>query len=139
MEHITHNNAAAAEDSFAAIAERFNLRFIIQFGSTAADTAGPMSDIDVLVYPQHPLSLAEEGALREALAEALGDTEDRIDLVNFFRASALLREQAFTHGKVLYGDPFAIQAARVRTWKALQDEKRFAAKRRAFLDKTFAK
>lgn len=73
------------------------------FGSQAAGTAGPLSDVDVAVWAQPELDADGRMALRlelmDGAATALGTTE--IDVVMLDDASPLLRHRAWRGGRLL--------------------------------------
>ena len=118
---------------FSRIAEQFGLTLIIQFGSTVKGSRGPMSDVDVFMHGSRELAPEEEAGLRAALAEALAAAEERIDPVFLRRANALLAYEALWHGKLLWGDVETLHELQVRAWKRLQEERKFAGRRRAFI------
>jgi len=121
---------------FSDIAQKVGLALIVQFGSTIKGVAGPMSDVDVLVQGNRELSLREEAELRAALAAALNAPEDRIDLVFLYRASPLLAHEALWNGRLLWGDLETLHAHQIRVWKRFQEDKKFARRRRAFINAT---
>jgi len=123
-------------DNFSRIAQQFDLVLIVQFGSTVKGSAGPMSDMDVLVHGTRALDLSEEAALRATLAEALGAQEDKTDLVFLYRASPLLASEALWQGRLIYGDTVTLRTHQVRAWKRLQEDKKFARWRRAYIQTT---
>ncbi len=122
------------DDVFSKIAKQFDLALIVQFGSTVKGGAGPMSDTDVLVNGGRELSLRDEAELRAALAQALEAKEDQTDLVFLHRASPLLAYEALWQGVLRYGDIETLHINQVRAWKRLQEDRKFARRRRAFIE-----
>ena len=88
-----------------AIAQRFSLALVVQFGSSLDPQRidHPESDID-LAFLSHPktLSLEQEIDLQYQFAKLFGVFEDKIDLVNLAKVSSLLLYQVATKGVSLY-------------------------------------
>jgi len=63
------------------------------FGSVARDTAGPDSDVDLIVetVPERPLTLFTIGPLHDLLAVLLGASVDVVDKAGFERTERLRR------------------------------------------------
>ncbi len=85
---------------FSDIAERYELYFILLFGSRATGTATEESDVDLAVYGRHILTETEKIELVVELSP-LFKTE-RIDLVDVKTAPPLLRKKIFDAYKVIY-------------------------------------
>jgi predicted nucleotidyltransferase len=98
--------AASPEQLAAVLAAGPPLRFAMLFGSTAAGTARPDSDIDIAIFPEDPeLSLTDELSLQTALARV---SHRNVDLVRLDRAPTLVRWQVVRYGRVLVENtPFA--------------------------------
>jgi len=83
------------------------------FGSHAHGTARADSDVDIGLLLDRDLALAEELALRAAIAQWL--KLDDVDLVLLRGASALLRYEAMVRGKRLYArDPVLVDELEAR-------------------------
>lgn len=78
------------------------LRIAILFGSLAAGTAGPGSDLDLGVAADRPLDADDKSTLVADLALALGRP---VDLVDLRTAGEPLLGQVLTQGVVLRRDP----------------------------------
>ena len=76
------------------------VRLALVFGSVAAGTARPDSDLDLAVDAGHALSAAQMLDLTEALAEQTGSPVDLIDLAT---VSVPLLGQIVRHGQVILG------------------------------------
>ena len=74
-------------------------KLIILFGSSATGTAGSHSDTDVAVLADHVLSLRELGEISHDIAEELHVSEDKIDMVDLYRASPLLQYEIATQDR----------------------------------------
>lgn len=94
---------------------------IILFGSRARGTAGQMSDTDVAVLSNKPLSLADKFQLTEQLAEKHGFNEDKMDIVDLWSAPPLLQHEIAKHGKLLEGHPLDFLLFKISAWKQYQD------------------
>ncbi len=75
------------------------IELALVFGSLASGQARPDSDIDVAVYPRHPLGHQSLQALSDEIASATGRPVDIIDLSQV--DGALLR-QVLRTGKLLF-------------------------------------
>ncbi len=82
------------------IAEKFDLDFILLFGSRAKGRQTEESDFDIAVYGRHILSEEEKIVLSSELSYIL-KSED-IDVVDIKNSSPLLRKRIFDSYKVLY-------------------------------------
>lgn len=77
-----------------------DVRQALVFGSVAAGTPHPDSDLDIAVEAGRPLDAADKLQLIEALAETAGRPVDLIDLRT---ASGPLLGQILKHGKRILG------------------------------------
>ncbi|MFN3739182.1 MAG: type VII toxin-antitoxin system MntA family adenylyltransferase antitoxin [Thermodesulfovibrionales bacterium] len=82
------------------IAERFELDFILLFGSRAEGMESEVSDFDIAVYGRHILSEEEKINLSYELSHIF-NSED-IDIVDIKKAPPLLRKMIFNCYKILY-------------------------------------
>lgn len=113
-----------------------NIKLIILFGSQARKSAGAISDTDVAVLADHPLTLEEKSDLSEKLAKKLKVPEDKVDLIDLWSAPPLLEHQIAQHGKLLEGKEFDFVRFKVLAWKRYQDTAKFRrARERALAQK----
>ena len=112
---------------------RLKIELVIRFGSTARGTAREDSDVDLGVWAEHSLSLAEQSALVAELALRFGLPEDKIDLVDLRTASPLLLHEVAEGGELLLGAPDDFTRFRVRAWKIHQDTARLRRARERHL------
>ena len=101
---------------FKKIAQKFNLKLIILFGSLAKNIANTYSDADIAVLQKKKLSLKNELLLRK---EFFNIFKKEIDLVFLQSLGPLMLGQIAKDGKLLYGDEkefknFKIYAAKTR-------------------------
>ncbi len=83
------------------IAEKFNLNFLVLFGSRATGAARKNSDFDIAYSKKGEMSYSDEVFLQEELARLLKVEAKNIDLVNVANAGPLLMRQIAVEGKVL--------------------------------------
>ncbi len=86
--------------NFNEIAEKYELYFILLFGSMVTGTATEESDIDVAIYGRHILTETEKIQLTVEFFPLL--KTEKIDLVDIKIASPLLRKKIFDAYKILY-------------------------------------
>lgn len=100
-------------------------KLIILFGSKARGTAGKISDTDVAVLADQPLSLEEKNTFREEIAKKLSVSDENVDLVDLFDAPPLLAHQVGETGTLLEGTQFEFNRFRIRAWKQYLDTAKF--------------
>jgi len=85
------------------IAKKYNLRLLIQFGSSVRGKTHRESDVDFAYLAVRPLSLEEEGKLILDLARALSIPIAKIDLSSLHRAkNPLFLFELFKNATPLY-------------------------------------
>lgn len=105
------------------------LEFAVLVGSRAnVDTAGvrPDSDWDIALQWSRTTpwmqTVGDQEALRRRIAETLGVTLDRIDLIDLPRANLAMRANVAENGNVLMGEnTLAWSHFLTRTWRELED------------------
>lgn len=112
---------------------------VIIFGSQTRKTSSDASDFDIAVLSSHSLNLKERSELVARLAAKLEVREDKIDLVDLWDASPLLRHQIAATGKLIEGDEFDFLRFRVLAWKQYQDTAKFRRAREKSLANRYAK
>lgn len=86
------------------------IKFIVLFGSRAAETARDDSDFDIAVYLKGnrsvfgDLSSGEYSEMLDKFSEFFGINPDKTDLTDLNSANILLRREITSSGKLLYGD-----------------------------------
>ncbi|MEN9524582.1 MAG: hypothetical protein RL536_651 [Candidatus Parcubacteria bacterium] len=98
---------------------------LIAFGSQVSGRATPASDFDFGVYLGHPLSLDDRAFFSESLANRFQINEDKIDLIDLFSVSPLLKFEAARGGKLVEGDPSDFTRFKVRSFREYQDTAKF--------------
>jgi predicted nucleotidyltransferase len=89
------------KQKIASLAEEFNLKLVLLFGSQASQRAHRESDVDFGVLPEKSLSFEEEILLNTKLSGLFQDKKI-IDLVNLKKAPPLLLKQILDNHKILY-------------------------------------
>ncbi len=98
---------------------------IIAFGSRVSGRSTDFSDYDFGVFSDKPLSLEDRGRLAEYLADKFDISEDKIDLIDLFSASPLLKFEAAKRGRLVEGSTFSFIRYKVHAFKQYQDTARF--------------
>lgn len=110
-----------------------DVQAIYRFGSSAADTFGPDSDVDLAILARRPLSPNVRFDLQERLATAL---RRPVDLVDLRGASTVMAMQVVSKGILLHdGDPIARGAFEDRCYTGYA---RLNEERRGILDRVAA-
>jgi len=106
---------------------------IIAFGSQVKGRATSMSDFDFAVLEERALSLSRRTDLFEYISKKLKINEDKIDLVDLFSASPLLKFEIAKNGKLIEGDNFDFIRFKVRAMKEYQDTAKFRLLRKKLM------
>ncbi len=115
-----------------AIATRFGVRLILQFGSSVTGKTHARSDLDLaILLDGPPLSLSEHGELAHALQGLFPDQE--VDLAFLNRADPLLLKKVTEACRLLYGRPAELQRLKIYAFKRYQDHRRYLDLERRFV------
>lgn len=98
---------------------------IIAFGSQVTGRATPMSDFDFGMFVGRSLSLSERTKITESLAKKFFINEDKIDLVDLYSASPILKFEVAKKGQLVEGDNFDFVRFKVHAFKEYQDTAKF--------------
>ena len=87
--------------AIARICSRYRVAELSVFGSTARGSAGPESDIDLLVTfkPEATIGMIAFNRLRRELEESLGR---RVDLVSKEGLKPIIRDEVLSEAQLLY-------------------------------------
>lgn len=114
-----------------------DIKLVILFGSRATGKAGTRSDTDVAVYADHALGLGEKADIGAEVGRMFGISEDKVDVVDLWRAPPLLQRQIASEGKLIYGDAFDLVRFKVLAWKRYLDTGKFRRARERALAQTY--
>lgn len=90
------------KDKIKELAEKYNINFLILFGSQAEGRTHSESDVDIGFEAEEKLEFRDRARLNSELTGIFGN--DRVDLVNLHRASPLLFYKIMQDGEVIYTD-----------------------------------
>ena len=111
------------------IGERYDLEFIVTFGSYGTQRFTEESDIDVAFYAKREMDYATEEALLIEIIQYF--RRDKIDLINLRKAPILLKKEVASNGKVLYQKPYAFVRFQSKAFKLFQEMKPMLDRRAA--------
>ncbi len=109
---------------------------VIAFGSQVNGRTTGMSDFDFGVLEKKPLSLSLRTDLSGYISKKLNINEDKIDLVDLYTASPMLKFEVARTGKLIEGDVFDFVRFKVRAMKEYQDTAKFRRIRRRVILQT---
>ncbi|SRR3989338_1223709 len=110
---------------------------IIAFGSQVKNRVTEMSDFDFGVLAKKPLSLSLRTDLSGYISTKLRINEDKIDLIDLYTASPMLKFEVARTGKLIEGDTFDFIRFKVRAMKEYQDTAKFRRIRRSVMMHTY--
>ncbi|NQU82353.1 MAG: nucleotidyltransferase domain-containing protein [Parcubacteria group bacterium] len=101
------------------IAEKYDLRLLMLFGSQVNGKNKEDSDFDVAYLSQKSLELKQKFELKDDLASVFGS--DRIDQVNIRNAGTLLLHEISSNSKLLFGDEIDYIKFKTRAYRIFTD------------------
>ncbi len=124
------------EADFAAVAGRFGLRLLVQFGSTVSGHQHAESDVDVAaLFDQEP-TFAQLGDLLAELSP--GFPGRSVDLSVLNHADPLFLKKVMEAPRLLAGTQRELAELRMRAFRQYQDHRRYLALERGHLDRFLA-
>ena len=108
---------------------------IIAFGSQVSGRAVTQSDFDFGVFWERPLSLLERTHISEFLSKKFKINEDKIDLVDLYSVSPILKFEVAKKGRLVEGNTFDFTRFKVRAFKEYQDTAKFRRMREKIMMK----
>lgn len=110
------------KDGLKKIAEKYELKLLVLFGSSATGKTHKESDVDVAYLAEKNLELGDEARLIIELVPAL--KSKLVDLVNIHLAPPLLLYAITDHGQVLYQtNPLSFYELRAYAFKRYVEAK----------------
>ena len=128
------------------IGAKFDLKFMLLYGSYAKKTAQKGSDLDIAVSGKKPIDFETQLELYSALAEVFGDLKRELDLVVLEKKDPLFLYQIAKSSQLLYGDLTEYNEFRAMAFKNYMDskdlfrlEEKLVLKYQEHLEKTYAR
>ena len=119
-------------EQLGAVASRYGIRLLLQFGSSVTGRLHPHSDFDLAVLLQHvPASISVELDLAADLQALAHDREIDLALIN--RADPLFLKQILENCRLLYGSERALHELNMYAFKRYQDHRRYLAMEREYV------
>jgi len=106
-----------------AIGEKFDLKFILLYGSYAKGTQDALSDLDIAVLGKKPIDFREYGKIYGELSRVFGDIERDLDVVVLDRKDSLFLYQVAKNSKLLYGSTLDYNEFRAYAFRAYHDSR----------------
>ncbi len=98
-----------------------NTPLIIAFGSQITGRTNSKSDYDFGVFAERAMSLSERTELAHHISKKLNINEDKIDLVDLYSASPILKFEVARNGKLIEGSAFDFIRYKVHSFKEYND------------------
>jgi predicted nucleotidyltransferase len=115
-----------------ALAERYGIRLLLQFGSTVSGHGHGGSDIDIAMMAQTAdLPLRALLEIQHGLQELYPDNEVDVAVIN--RADPLFLKKITERCRLLYGTAADLARLRLYAYKRYQDHRRFLDLERRFV------
>lgn len=112
------------ERDFEKIAEKYNLKLILLFGSAVSQKIHSQSDVDIAVFSEKPdLSLKSYSNLLFDLQRHFPKRE--VDLVVINRADPLLLKKIMEDCRLLYGSPRELAQLKIYVFKSYLDHRKY--------------
>jgi len=120
-----------------AIAKRYRIRLVLQFGSSVTGRDHVRSDVDIAVLLEQPtLSSTEYAQLLHELQRHFPDREADLALLN--HADPLFLKKITDHCEILYGPVEELHKLKIYAFKRYQDHRRYFEMERRFVDRFLA-
>jgi predicted nucleotidyltransferase len=124
--------------SLSALAKRYGIRLIVQFGSTVSGPVHERSDVDIgVLFSNADLDLYTLSEVRQGLQAFFPDRE--VDLAVINRADPLFLKKLMERARLLHGLPQDLQRLRLYAFKRFQDHRRFLELERRYVARELAR
>ena len=120
-----------------AIAERHEVRMLLQFGSTVTGHVHERSDVDLgVVLERSSIGLRERAELEHDLQSLFPGR--KIDLARLNHADPLFLKQVTDHCRLLHGSEAELRRLKLYAFKRYQDHRRYLDLERRFVAEALA-
>ena len=121
------------------IAERYNLRLVILYGSFVKNLAKEASDIDIAVLGKQKISFQEEIDIINEFIPVGGEFGIKeVDVKSLHNTSPLFRFQVIKNGILLYGDNHDFNSFRAYAFRDYHDSRDLLALKDIIIGKRMA-
>ncbi|MBI5306406.1 nucleotidyltransferase domain-containing protein [Candidatus Wolfebacteria bacterium] len=121
------------------IAEKYNLRLAILYGSFAKNLAKEESDIDIAVLGKRKISFQEEIDIINEFISVGGEFGIKeVDIKSLHNVSPLFRFQVMKNGVLLYGDNHYFNSFKVYAFRDYHDSQDLLALKDIIINKRMA-
>ncbi len=115
------------------IAQKYDLRLVLAFGSSVTGQRHPRSDLDIAVrFDQRPVDFRTQAELSHELQKIFPELE--VDLVILNYADPLFLKKITESCRLLYGDPREFKELKIYTFKRYQDHRRYFEMEQRFVE-----
>lgn len=111
---------------------------IIAFGSQISGRSVEKSDFDFAILADKSLSLSDRVDISEYLAKKFNINEDKIDIVDLYTASPILKFEVAQKGNFIDGEHADFIRFKVRAFKEYVDTAKFRRMREKVIMKNYA-
>lgn len=112
---------AGQKNELEVIGKRYNLDFVVLYGSVAKKQETPVSDIDIAVYKQKGIIPEDFSNIYRELGTIFSPRE--LDLKSLNGANSLFRYNVVKLGQLLYGDQTAYNFYKAFAYRDFQEAK----------------
>ncbi len=120
-----------------AIAKKYGVRLVLQFGSSVTGRGHARSDVDIAVLLEQPtVSLADYAQLLHAVQRHFPDREVDFALIN--HADPLFLKKITDQCEILYGTMEELHRLKIYAFKRYQDHRRYFEMEGRFVDRFLA-
>jgi predicted nucleotidyltransferase len=132
------DTTACYPEQLAGLAKTYGIRLLLLFGSTAAGSGHPESDMDLGVLLENPnLSYQARADLQHGLQESF--PERAVDLAVINRADPLFLKKITEQCRLLYGAAAELYELKAYAFRRYQDHRRFLEMERQYVQRFLAR